>query len=47
MVVNASTCDSMEAAKQLDSLAPMLAQRPILESAGVTFDKVIAPDWRA
>ncbi len=39
-VVNVSIWESLQAAKQMDSLAPMLAQRPILEAAGVTFDKI-------
>ncbi len=47
-VVNVSIWDSMEAAKQMDTLAPMLAQRPILEAAGVTFDKIAnhEPLWK-
>jgi quinol monooxygenase YgiN len=39
-VVNISTWESEQAAKQMDTLAPMLAQRPILEAAGVQFDKI-------
>jgi quinol monooxygenase YgiN len=38
-VVNVSVWESEEAAKQMDKLAAMLAQRPILEAAGVTFDR--------
>jgi quinol monooxygenase YgiN len=34
-VVNVSIWTDLEAAKQMDTLAPMLAQRPILEQAGV------------
>lgn len=30
----------IDAAKQMDTLAPMLAQRPILEAAGVRFDRI-------
>jgi hypothetical protein len=31
----------------MDTLAPMLAQRPILEAAGVQFDKIanFEPTW--
>jgi quinol monooxygenase YgiN len=39
-VVNVSVWESMAAAKQMDTLAPMLAQRPVLEAAGVRFDKI-------
>jgi len=39
-VVNVSVWRDMGAAKQMETLAPMLAQRPILERAGVTFDRV-------
>ncbi len=39
-VVNVSIWSDLEAAKQMDTLAPMLAQRPILEQAGVQFDKI-------
>jgi quinol monooxygenase YgiN len=47
-VVNVSIWDSMDAAKQMDSLAPMLVQRRIVEGAGVTFDKIAnyAPLWK-
>jgi hypothetical protein len=47
-MVNVSVWESMDAAKQLDSLAAMLAQRPILEGAGVTFDRIAnyAPLWK-
>jgi hypothetical protein len=40
-IVNVSLWESLDAAKQLDGLAAMLAQRPILEGAGVTFDKIV------
>jgi hypothetical protein len=54
-VMNVSIWASMDAAKQLDTLAQMLAQRPILEGAGVTFEKIanyeplwaIEAVWRA
>ncbi len=54
-MVNVSVWESMDAAKQLDTLAAMLAQRPIVEAAGVTFDKIanyeplwkIETTWRA
>ena len=39
-VVNVSLWSDLDAAKQLDTLAPMLTQRPILESAGVHFDQI-------
>jgi quinol monooxygenase YgiN len=39
-VVNVSIWEDLEAAKQMDSLQAMLAQRPILEGAGVTFDAI-------
>jgi hypothetical protein len=47
-VVNVSVWNSLEDAKQMDSLAAMLAQRPILEAAGVTFDKIAnyLPTWK-
>jgi hypothetical protein len=46
-VMNVSVWETLEAAKQLDSLAAMLAQRPILEGAGVTFEKIVnyEPLW--
>jgi quinol monooxygenase YgiN len=47
-VVNVSVWESEQAAKQMDTLAPMLAQRPILEGAGVQFDKIAnyEPLWK-
>ena len=39
-VVNVSIWTDLDAAKQMDTLAPMLAQRPIVERAGVQFDKI-------
>jgi hypothetical protein len=47
-VVNVSIWENLAAAKQMDTLAPMLAQRPILEAAGVTFDKIAnyEPAWK-
>jgi hypothetical protein len=39
-VTNVSIWDSMEHARQMDTLAVMLAQRPILEAAGVTFETI-------
>lgn len=47
-VVNVSIWESVDAAKQMDTLQAMLAQRPILEAAGVQFDKVAnyAPLWK-
>lgn len=47
-VVNVSIWEDLEAAKQMDSLQAMLAQRPILEGAGVTFDAIAnyEPLWK-
>ena len=47
-VVNVSIWEDVAAAKQMDTLAPMLAQRPILEAAGVQFDKIAnyEPSWK-
>ena len=39
-VVNVSIWTDLDAAKQMDTLAPMLAERPILEQAGVQFDRI-------
>ncbi len=39
-VVNVSIWTDLDAAKQMDTLAPMLAQRPILEQAGAQFDRI-------
>jgi hypothetical protein len=39
-VVNVSIWTDLDAARQMDTLAPMLAQRPILEQAGVRFDRI-------
>jgi quinol monooxygenase YgiN len=39
-VVNVSVWQSLEDAKQMDTLQAMLAQRPVLEAAGVVFDKI-------
>jgi hypothetical protein len=39
-VVNVSIWTDLDAAKQMDTLAPMLAQRPIFERAGVQFDRI-------
>lgn len=54
-VLNVSIWDSLEAARQMDTLPAMLAQRPILESGGVTFEPIanyeplwkIDPTWDA
>jgi hypothetical protein len=47
-VVNVSVWHDLAAAKQMDRLAAMLAQRPILEKAGVVFDAIASyePLWR-
>jgi len=39
-VTNVSVWDSLEHAHQLDTLHAMLAQRPILEAAGVAFEVI-------
>jgi hypothetical protein len=39
-VVNMSVWADLAAAKQMENLAQMLAQRPILERAGVRFDRI-------
>ncbi len=39
-VVNVSVWTDLDAARQMDTLAPMLAQRPLLEQAGVEFERV-------
>jgi hypothetical protein len=39
-VANVSVWTDLDAARQMDTLAPMLAQRPILERAGVRFDPI-------
>ena len=47
-VVNVSIWETEQDARQMDTLAPMLAQRPILEAAGVTFDNIgnYEPEWK-
>jgi len=46
--VNVSIWSDLTAAKQMDTLAPMLAQRPIMEKGGVQFDKIAnyEPLWK-
>ena len=39
-LTNVSIWDSLTNAHQMDTLAEMLAQRPILEAAGVTFEAI-------
>ena len=39
-LTNVSIWDSLEHAHQMDSLGEMLAQRPILESVGVSFEVI-------
>ncbi len=39
-LTNVSVWDSVEHAHQLDTLAAMLAQRPLLEAAGVRFEVI-------
>ena len=47
-LVNISIWETEQAARQMDTLAPMLAQRPILEAAGVQFEKIAnyEPAWK-
>ena len=47
-IVNVSIWESEQAARQIETLAPMLAQRPILEAAGVRFDEIAnyTPMWK-
>jgi hypothetical protein len=39
-LINVSVWDSLDHARQMDSLAAMLAQRPILEAGGVKFETI-------
>jgi hypothetical protein len=39
-LTNVSVWETLEDAHQMDSLQPMLAQRPILEGAGVSFEQI-------
>jgi hypothetical protein len=39
-LTNVSVWETLEDAHQMDSLQPMLAQRPILEAAGVEFETI-------
>jgi hypothetical protein len=39
-LINVSVWDSLASAHQMDTLPEMLAQRPILERAGVTFEVI-------
>jgi hypothetical protein len=39
-LTNVSVWESLEAANQMDTLQAMLAQRPLLERAGVTFEVI-------
>jgi hypothetical protein len=39
-LTNVSVWETLADAQQMDSLQPMLAQRPILEAAGVTFELI-------
>jgi hypothetical protein len=39
-LTNVSVWESLADAHQMDTLQPMLAQRPILEAAGVTFEPI-------
>jgi hypothetical protein len=39
-VTNVSVWDSLADAHQMDTLQPMLAQRPVLEAAGVRFEAI-------
>ncbi len=39
-LMNVSVWETLENARQMDTLKEMLAQRPILEAAGVTFEAI-------
>jgi hypothetical protein len=39
-LTNVSVWDTMDHAMAMNELAPMLAQRPVLEAAGVTFEAI-------
>jgi hypothetical protein len=39
-LTNVSVWDSLDHARQMDTLQPMLAQRPILEAAGIRFETI-------
>ena len=39
-LTNVSVWETLEDAHQMDSLQPMLAQRPVLEGAGVSFEAI-------
>ena len=43
-LVNISVWEDLAAARQMDTLQAMLAQRPILEAGGVTFDRIVNYD---
>jgi hypothetical protein len=43
-LTNTSVWDTLEHALAMSSLVPMLAQRPILEAAGVTFEPITNHD---
>ena len=47
-VVNVSVWEDADAARQMDTLGEMLTERPILEGAGVTFDRIAnyEPLWK-
>jgi hypothetical protein len=39
-LTNVSVWETLDGAHQMDTLGPMLAQRPILEAAGVAFEAI-------
>jgi hypothetical protein len=43
-LTNVSIWESSEDARQMDTLPAMLAQRPLLEAAGITFDTITNHD---
>jgi hypothetical protein len=47
-MVNVSIWETEQDAKQMDTLAAMLGQRPIFAAAGVTFDAIVnyEPTWK-
>lgn len=47
-VMNVSVWEDLDAARQLDTVQAMLSQRPPLEAAGVTFERIAnyEPLWK-
>jgi hypothetical protein len=47
-LTNTSIWDSLDHARQMDSFAPMLAQRPLLKAAGIRVEPITSHEtiWR-